>query len=321
MLSGSSEILQELSLPKNIKVAILGDEKSGKTALVQQLTGGKFSAEYRKTSAISLSKKRVMKKDHHDILLEISDFGGDKKYEASMPSYLYEANTVVIVWDITNQTSFNRANDYFKLAKASVPKHCKFIFVANKNDLKATRVVDAQAGKDFASDNSADFFETSALDGENVAELFAATYASSSAVKKSGKRLYLNRVAPKKKYQDLVTEALTAYHNQIILDYKTKLTKLPDLSKAEPKPEPKVELKAEPKPDPKAEPKIEPKADPKPAPVSITDLIEESALALYREAQRANFDKLITAENATAFCQFLKQAGTFYLPMLISSKC
>jgi small GTP-binding protein len=300
-----------------MKVALLGDMKAGKSALLEQWKNANFSTEYHKTTAFSRSTKRIAD-NKRDVLLDIYDMSGDKKYEADMGSFLYKMDTVLIVWDITDQTSFNRAADYYKLAKASTPKHCKFIFVANKKDLAANRVVDAKTCSDFAANNGATFFEASALDGENVNALFADIYESPPVAKKSGKRLRHTPQAQSKKYQDLVTDALKKYHEDVVQRFQSKMLPLTVVPKkevpvpAEPPPTPSriavlvdkaipAFLKKKPDELPPEKPKVE---------LDFYHLIEESALALYKQAQCAYFDKLVTAQNAQQFADFLAAAGS-----------
>ena len=51
-------------------------------------------------------------------------------------------------------------------------RNVQVILIGNKTDLDTKRVVSTEQGKQYATDNEIDYFETSALTGEGVKEVF-----------------------------------------------------------------------------------------------------------------------------------------------------
>jgi small GTP-binding protein len=274
MSRSSSIMMAQLPQPKtNYKVAIIGGEKTGKSALLDRAIANTFSADYLK-DIVRFRRKELA---GTAISLSIADIGGETKNIDAMASYLYGVDTLLIVWDVTDRASFAAVNNFLTMAKASVPPQCKFIFVANKIDLGAARVVTQQEGADFAADNDAHYLEVSALSGENVETLFKAC-ASRHATKIPSKSLntMIKRPEPVKNYSVEVKKCLDDLELQLTLNSIGELA-VPG----------EVNLN----------------------PDLLSDLIQSAAWKLHKSAQYSLFDKQITKENGEDFCRFLQSAN------------
>jgi small GTP-binding protein len=283
MRSTNAVMLSELTPSKlEYKIAVIGDEGTGKSSLVDRFTTDKYAPEYRKTTGVRFRKKEIARGDDLPPLkFNIQDIGGDKTLASSLPGYLYEVDAVIIVWDVTRRETLLRARELFELAKKEAPTtQCKFIFVANKTDLVDARDVSQQEGSDFARECGATYVETSASGNDNIAEVFTAVYTRLLAARTMSKRLI---VLPKpklqaKQLQEEVKNALKALENQI----RT------------------CEIGA-----------LDPiQGDASPAEIQSANIFKLLVLAarnLLSSAQFALMDKQVTAQNANEFCLFLNR--------------
>ena len=143
------------------KIIFLGDKKSGKTAFINRFIDGKdgkFETEYQPTSGVFPVKVNL---EGQGVGATIYDTTGSEEFDDSLPSFLSQANTIVLVWDETNYKSFARARKLQALAKKHAPTGCKFVFVANKCELFHDSAVKDE-GAAFAAEHGASFFYVSA---------------------------------------------------------------------------------------------------------------------------------------------------------------
>ena len=89
--------------------------------------------------------------------------------------YYKKASCCLLVYDITNQNSFEECKHYYNEGiKEKCKKSIKVILLGNKTDLEDKREVSPEEGAGFALENDYIFMETSCLKNENVADAFSA---------------------------------------------------------------------------------------------------------------------------------------------------
>ncbi|NHI94279.1 MAG: GTP-binding protein [Candidatus Lokiarchaeota archaeon] len=155
---------------KVYKIVLLGDESVGKTSTITQHVEKKFEESYKMTIGTDISAK-LMEEGGKNIYLIIWDIGGQDKFKVLRESYLQGAFGALVLYDISNQFSYNHIPDWI----ADAEKYCgkiPLILCGNKNDLENKRVILAEDGKKLAKEIGAEFIETSAKTGENVDEAF-----------------------------------------------------------------------------------------------------------------------------------------------------
>ena len=86
-------------------------------------------------------------------------------------SFYRDTEAVILVYDITDETSFNNLDKWIAEIDANIPFAEKLI-VGNKCDLSESRKITAQAGKDWSEQKGFLFTETSAKSSANVTEAF-----------------------------------------------------------------------------------------------------------------------------------------------------
>lgn len=153
------------------KLVLFGNERVGKTSLVDRYVNDKFEKDYISTLGYNVFEKRIMHRNC-EISLMIYDIGGQEKFRQLRQKYAEGANTALIVYDITNRESFenipNWHRDLLEFA-GDIP----FIVIGNKVDLVDERKVSYDEAVTLSSQLGAqDFFETSAKTGQGVENCF-----------------------------------------------------------------------------------------------------------------------------------------------------
>ncbi|KAE9451585.1 hypothetical protein C3L33_16510, partial [Rhododendron williamsianum] len=122
-------------------------------------------------------KIRTVEQDGKTIKLQIWDTAGQERFRTITSSYYRGAHGIIIVYDVTDQESFNNVkqwlNEIDRYANGSVNK----LLVGNKCDLSANRVVSYDTAKAFADEIGIPFMETSAKNATNVEQAFMAMSA------------------------------------------------------------------------------------------------------------------------------------------------
>jgi small GTP-binding protein len=125
------------------------------------------------TIGVDFETKKVLV-DDTEILLNIWDFAGEKKFRLLLPSYVSGASGALILYDITNRESLNDLHDWIKVI-TSVPNSPKTkILVEAKIDLEEQREVTTEDAKNLFEKYGfkGDIIGTSSKTGENVESVF-----------------------------------------------------------------------------------------------------------------------------------------------------
>ena len=100
----------------------------------------------------------------------IADTAGQEQLKALSNQYYQKADGILLVYDITNQASFDEIKNYYS---KQIKDRCKFgvkvLLLGNKTDLEDERKISLEMGVNYAVDNNFLFMETSSLKNENVA--------------------------------------------------------------------------------------------------------------------------------------------------------
>jgi GTPase SAR1 family protein len=100
------------------------------------------------------------------------DTAGQERFKSLIPSYLKNANCVILTYDITEKGSFNALGKWLSDVRDNVNEGTFIILCGNKIDLNNKRVISKEEGEKFAKDNNIAFAETSATTGQGINELF-----------------------------------------------------------------------------------------------------------------------------------------------------
>ena len=155
------------------KIVLLGDTAVGKTSLCARLVNGTFDSFSEPTIGAAFLTKTVQTGDitHR---LEIWDTAGQERYKALAPMYYRGATAALIVYDVTNEESFQGAKKWIEELRGQGKPNVIIILVGNKYDLleySNKREVDVA---DYLNENSGKihFYQASCKTGKNINEIF-----------------------------------------------------------------------------------------------------------------------------------------------------
>ena len=154
-----------------IKIIVVGDSGVGKTNLINRFASDKFDTNSKATIGVEFVYK-ALKINKEVIKVEVWDTAGQERYRAITSSYYKGAKGAIIVYDITNEDSFNNVESWMNEVTKKGKTDMQFLLVGNKKDLVNDRKVTEQKGIDKAKELNMNLFEASALEKTNVNEAF-----------------------------------------------------------------------------------------------------------------------------------------------------
>ena len=88
-----------------VKLVIIGDSGVGKTSLIQMFEHAKFNQSFKPTIGADFSNKEMIVEDRQ-VTLQIWDTAGQERFQSLGSAFYRGADCCVIVYDVTNLTSF-----------------------------------------------------------------------------------------------------------------------------------------------------------------------------------------------------------------------
>ncbi|CAN1327692.1 Ras-related protein RABF2b [Linum perenne] len=145
----------------NAKLVLLGDPGAGKSSLVLRFVKNQF-VEFQESTIGAAFFSQTLAVTDVTVKFEIWDTAGQERYHSLAPMYYRGAAAAIIVYDITNPASFDRAKKWVQELQAQ----------GNKADLLDERKVEAKDAEVYAQENGLFFMETSAKTATNVNDIF-----------------------------------------------------------------------------------------------------------------------------------------------------
>ncbi|EPY26093.1 Rab family, other [Angomonas deanei] len=152
-----------------IKILVLGDSDVGKANLITRYVKDEFW-EGKRSAFDFLVKTTHM--DGKEVRIELWDTPSRHAFHPLHPSMFRDVGGAMIVYDITNQSSFDSVATWLQELRVFVPPTCCIFLIGNKCDLEHLRVVRKENADKFARENGLSFLETSALEKTNVDKAF-----------------------------------------------------------------------------------------------------------------------------------------------------
>ncbi|XP_053166971.1 ras-related protein Rab-39A [Hemicordylus capensis] len=171
------------------RLIVLGDSTVGKSCLVHRFTKGSFPGpmDSDPTLGVDYFSRLVEIEPGKRIKLQLWDTAGQERFRAITSSYYRNSVGGLLVFDITNRSSFEHVCDWLDEAKIHVlPFQIVFILVGHKCDLESQRQVTREEAEELASACGMRYIETSAKEATNVEESFTLLTKDIYALVKKG---------------------------------------------------------------------------------------------------------------------------------------
>jgi small GTP-binding protein len=153
------------------KIVLIGDSGVGKTNILSRFTRNEFFENSKSTIGVEFAT-RCVDIGGKVVKAQIWDTAGQERYRAITSAYYRGAVGALLVYDITQKSSFLNVGRWFQELREHAGDSIVVLLVGNKSDLKYSRQVPIESGRDLAREKNILFIETSALDNENIDEAF-----------------------------------------------------------------------------------------------------------------------------------------------------
>ncbi|KAK2983841.1 hypothetical protein RJ640_008517, partial [Escallonia rubra] len=180
------------------KLLLIGDSGVGKSCLLLRFADDSYVESYISTIGVDF-KIRTVEQDgktiklqivsyqffifmnigiphpsgaHFLILFDQWDTAGQERFRTITSSYYRGAHGIIIVYDVTDQESFNNVKQWLSEIDRYAGENVNKLLVGNKSDMTANKVVSYETAKAFADEIGIPFLETSAKNASNVEEAF-----------------------------------------------------------------------------------------------------------------------------------------------------
>ena len=150
------------------QLLIIGNSTVGKTSILSKYASKIFNENYLATVGLDFFTKDETI-DNKIIRIKIWDTAGQERYKALTKCFFQKAQGVMVVFDVTNQKSFDDLKFWLDSIKTHIyeDEYVPIVIIGNKIDLQK-RVVQKKDAADFAQKNHYHYYETSAKTGDGV---------------------------------------------------------------------------------------------------------------------------------------------------------
>ena len=98
---------------KIFKICLVGESGVGKTCIINRFVKNEFTIDESPTLAASYAQKNVKLDDDTIIRFHIWDTAGQEEYRSIAKIFYKDAKAAILVYDITNQKSFDEIKNYW----------------------------------------------------------------------------------------------------------------------------------------------------------------------------------------------------------------
>ncbi|XP_077565721.1 ras-related protein Rab-21 [Stigmatopora nigra] len=155
----------------SFKVVLLGEGCVGKTSMVLRYCENKFNDKHITTLQASFLNKKLNITGKR-VNLAIWDTAGQERFHALGPIYYRDSNGAVLMYDITDQDSFQKVKNWVKELRKMLGNDICLCIVGNKIDLDKDRNVSNEEAESYAESVGAKHYQTSAKLNKGIEELF-----------------------------------------------------------------------------------------------------------------------------------------------------
>ena len=150
-----------------LKVIILGASTVGKTSIFLRYFNNEFSHGTLTTLGVDF-KTKFFKFENKKLKINYIDTAGQEKFKSISENYLKGTDGVILVFDLTNKETLDLVNYWADCIKKNNRDNIGMILFGNKSALENDRDVTYEEGKNLADKLGCQYYEGSAMNGDNV---------------------------------------------------------------------------------------------------------------------------------------------------------
>ena len=170
-MAQKNETLDPMKYDYLFKLLIVGDPGVGKSSIMTRYVGEDF--EECTTGTVGLDFRiRIIQLNGIRIRLQIWDSAGHERYRPLTTTYYRGSDGIVIVYDITDDQTFEHVTSWVEEVNRFTDKDVPKIVVGNKCDLNTRISVDNERAREYAKNNGMFLFQTSAKSSKNIENAF-----------------------------------------------------------------------------------------------------------------------------------------------------
>ena len=154
---------------KVLKILLVGNAGVGKTSLIYRITENKFNDNCPSTIGVEFNNK-VLNVNSVNHTIKILDTSGQERYQNITKSYFRFVEGIFIVFDLSDEESFNSLEKWIEKIK-EVVEEPNIIILANKCEIFDVKVEDDQI-KDFSFRNQIKIIKISVKENINIKDAF-----------------------------------------------------------------------------------------------------------------------------------------------------
>ena len=154
------------------KILLLGDSSVGKSCLLLRYCDDSFQDIHLATIGLDFRLKTINLENNKKIKAQIWDTAGQDRFRAITKNYYRGANGILLIFDITDRSSFEHIRNWIEQIKEEAPEQIIIYLVGNKIDNENNRVVTNEEAKKLAEEFKLKYYETSAKNSINVDTTF-----------------------------------------------------------------------------------------------------------------------------------------------------
>ena len=129
------------------KILLLGDSAVGKSCLLLRYCENSFQESHLTTIGLDFRLKTINLEDKRKIKVQIWDTAGEDRFRAITRNYYRGANGILLIYDVTDQESFEHVRDWVEKIKEEASEEIIIYLVANKIDQNNKRIITNADGK------------------------------------------------------------------------------------------------------------------------------------------------------------------------------
>ena len=153
------------------KILLVGDIEVGKTSILTKYFDNNAPEVIEPTMGIEF-KTKIFKRGNNLIKLRIWDTSGQEKFKSITQNYFCDADSLLYVFDVTNENSLNNIKNWLEMSEKNNNKNFIKILIGNKTDLDEG-IIEKEQMEQFLADNNMDIlFEISAKNGKGISKMF-----------------------------------------------------------------------------------------------------------------------------------------------------